>query len=188
MSTWYTYEDRLRDHYLAYQLLKRNLRTSFVKEQIKTISQHELKNIHYAIHLHRPPSGQQPIVSTIPSSRESFLYLTLFLSIYQAASQVNIQSQFDVSAILFAWDYFQKTFRDHIAVERPYGKIRPANFNEAWILAQGMRKGEVALKYCPRCRHNYLIIYQSKFLPVCQLCDLEEAKNHGSAITVPTLK
>ena len=63
MSAWYTYEDRLRDHYLAYQLLKRKLRPTFVKAHIKTISQHELKTIHYAIHLHGPSNGQLPVVN-----------------------------------------------------------------------------------------------------------------------------
>ncbi len=175
MSAWYTYEDRLRDHYLAYQLLKRKLRPTFVKAHIKTISQHELKAMYYAIHFHGPSNGQLPLAKTIPASRESFLYLTLFLSIYQITSKVDTQSQLDVPAILFAWDYFHRTFEHHIAEERPYGKVRPANFNEAWVIAQGMREGQVVLKYCPRCRHNFSVFYESKFRPVCQLCELADA-------------
>ena len=184
MSGRYTYEDRLRDHYQAYQLLKRNLRISFVKEVIKTISQPELRKIYSSAHQSKPTTGQLPIVSTIPQSRETFLYLALFASIYQATSQVDTKSQLDVAAVVFAWDTFYKTFSASIREKRPYGKIRPATFNEAWVIAQGVRKGLVELQYCTSCRHNYVIIQGSRFRPVCQFCGLERIRrNLGRSIS-----
>jgi hypothetical protein len=179
MTARYTYEDRLRDHYQAYQLLKRNLRITFVKEIIKTISQNDLRNIYRLIHQKKPLSGQIPLVTAIPQSRESFLYLALFGSLYQCTSQVDPKSQIDVSALVFAWDLFCKTFPTHIREKRPYGKIRPANFNEAWVIAQGIRQGLVELQYCTSCRHNYVIIHRNRFRPVCQICELEKIKKNS---------
>ena len=79
----YIYEDHLIDHYFAYQLIKRKLRTSYIKEQIKTFSVRELRYMYHSIHHKKPLSGQIQIVTTIPICRESFLYLALFVSIYQ---------------------------------------------------------------------------------------------------------
>ena len=176
MKTRYFYEDHLRDHYFAYELLKRKLRTSYVKAQIKTISTRELRYIYRSIHQKRPQSGQIQIVTTIPICRESFLYLALFVSIYQSTSLVDTRSQLDVSAIIFAWDTFCQIFPDHIREKRPFGKIRPANFNEAWVIIQSLRKGLVELQFCTTCRHNYIIVHNCQFTSVCQICELDKAR------------
>lgn len=172
----YIYEDHLIDHYFAYQLIKRKLRTSYIKEQIKTFSVRELRYMYHSIHHKKPLSGQIQIVTTIPICRESFLYLALFVSIYQNTSLVDIESQIDVAAIIFAWDTFCQLFPEHIREKRPFGKIRPANFNEAWVIIQNLRKGMVELQYCTTCHHNFLIVHGCHFTPVCQVCELDKAR------------
>ena len=155
MKTRNFYEDYLRDHYIAYQLLKRKLRTSYVQTHLRTINIRELRYIYHLIHQKRPMSGQIQNVTTIPNCRETFLYLALFVSIYQSVSLTGSKSQVDVSAFIFAWDTFCKIFPGHIREKRPFGKIRPVNCNEAWIVIQSLKKGMVELQYCNACRHNF---------------------------------
>lgn len=176
MNTCLLYEERLRDQFLAYQLIKRKLRTTFVSEVVKTIDPKKIRSMYHSIHLEKPSSGLFPTIEAFPLARESFLYMALFASIYQSASQVNIKTELDISAMIFAWDLFCRTFPNHARERRPFGRVRPANFTEAWVMALGIRNGQVELQYCTSCRHDFLIIYGSEYRPICQMCDLEKAR------------
>ncbi|MBS4052568.1 MAG: transcriptional regulator [Methylomonas sp.] len=178
MSCKSSFEARLKDQYRAYQLLKRKLRTSLASKIVNNLRPTDLRNIYHAIHQERPQSGTPPSVEAIPNARESFLYMALFVSIYRSASRVNINTEIDVDAVIFAWDYFCTLFPNHIRERRPYGRIRPANFDEAWIIAQGIKDGLTELRYCKTCHRNYLIIHGSKYQPICQICVTDKALLH----------
>ena len=172
-----SYEDKLENQWLAYELLKRRLRTSYVSHVVKGFSLTELRDMYREIHQgEKPRSGLLPAIEAIPHIRESMLYLSLFASIYRCTSQVDIQTETDVQAVIFAWDFLCESFPGHIRERRPYGKIRPANFSEAWVIAQSLRSGLATLHYCESCHGDYLIISGSKFPPTCQICALDEIR------------
>jgi hypothetical protein len=176
-----SYEERLRNYQLATELLKRKLRTSYVSQLIKSISLSEIRDMHRAIHQgESPSSGLLPAIEAIPQVRESMLYLSLFASLYRHASQADIKTEMDVPAIMVAWDFFCGTFPNHIRERRPYGKVRPANFSEAWVVAQALKIGLADLHYCRGCHGDTLVIYHSKFPPSCQICVLDsQHKKHS---------
>jgi hypothetical protein len=176
-----SYEDQLQNYQLAYQLLKRKLRTSYVSQLIKSISLPEIRDIHRSIHQgESPSSGLLPAIEAIPQVRESMLYISLFASLYRSASQIDIRAEMDVSAIIFAWDFFCETFPNHIRERRPYGKVRPANFSEAWVIAQALKIGLAALHYCKSCHGDHIVIYNSKFPPTCQICVIDQLRKRGN--------
>jgi hypothetical protein len=177
-----SYEEQLQNYQLVYQLLKRKLRTSYVSQLIKSISLPEIRDIHRAIHQgESPSSGLLPAIEAIPQVRESMLYISLFASLYRSASQFDIRVEMDVSAIIFAWDFFCETFPNHIRERRPYGKVRPANFSEAWVVAQALRIGLAALHYCKSCHGDHIVIYNSKFPPTCQICVIDQLRKRENA-------
>jgi len=170
-----SYEEQLQSYQLAYDLLKRKLRTSYVSQLIKSISLPEIRAMYRAIHAGESPrSGLLPAIDAIPQVRESFLYLSFFASLYRNASHIDIKTEIDVPAILFAWDFLCETFPDHIRERRPYGKVRPANFSEAWVIAQALKIGLADLHYCESCHGESIVIYNSKFPPTCQICVLDD--------------
>ena len=172
-----SYEAQLQDYCLAYELIKRKLRTSYVSQLLNSISLPEIRDIHRAIHHgDSPKSGLLPAIDAIPQTRESLLYLSLFASLYRSASQVDIRTKMDVPAIIFAWDFFCDTFPNQIRERRPYGKVRPANFSEAWVIAQALTIGLAALHYCESCHGEYVVIYNSKFPPTCQICVMDKLR------------
>ena len=176
-----SYEAQLQDYYLAYELIKRKLRTSYVSQLLNNISLPEIRDIHRAIHHgDSPKSGLLPAIDAIPQTRESLLYLSLFASLYRSASQIDIRTKMDVPAIIFAWDFFCDTFPNQIRERRPYGKVRPANFSEAWVIAQALTIGLAALHYCESCHGEYIIIYNSKFPPTCQICVMDKLRKTKS--------
>jgi hypothetical protein len=155
-----SYEDQLQNYQLAYQLLKRKLRTSYVNQLIKSISLPEIRDIHRAIHQgESPSSGLLPAIEAIPQVRESMLYISLFASLYRSASQIDIRAEMDVSAIIFAWDFF----------------------SEAWVIAQALKIGLAALHYCKSCHGDHIVIYNSKFPPTCQVCVIDQLRKRGNA-------
>ncbi len=177
-----SYEEQLQNNCLAYELLKRKLRTSYVSQLINNVSLQEIRDIYRAIHHgESPKSGLLPAIDAIPQVRESFLYLSLFTSLYRSASQVDIRTKMDVPAIIFAWDFFCQTFPNQIRERRPYGKVRPANFSEAWVIAQALKIGLAALQYCESCHGDTLVIYNSKFPPTCQICMMDKLRKKDSA-------
>ena len=177
-----SYEAQLEDYRLAYELLKRKLRTSYVSQLIKSISLSEIRDMHRVIHPGESPrSGLLPAIDAIPQVRESLLYLSLFASLYRNASQVDIKTEMDVAAIIFAWDFFCETFPNHRRERRPFGKARPANFSEAWTLAQALKIGLAALQYCESCHGDSLVIYNSKFPPTCQICVIDNLRKKERA-------
>jgi len=177
-----SYEEQLQNNCLAYELLKRKLRTSYVSQLIKNISLPEIRDIYRAIHHgDSPKSGLLPAIDTLPQVRESLLYLSLFASLYRSASPVDIRTKMDVPAIIFAWDFFCQTFPKQIRERRPYGKVRPANFSEAWVIAQGLTIGLAALEYCESCHGEYIVIYNSKFPPTCPICVMDNLRKKESA-------
>jgi len=120
-----SYEEQLEDYRLTYELLKRKLRTSYVSQLIKSISLTEIRDMHRAIHQGESPrSGLLPGIDAIPQVRESLLYMSLFASLYRNASRVDIRTEMDVPAIIFAWDFLCETFPNHSRERRPYGKVR----------------------------------------------------------------
>ena len=171
-----SFEDKLDNRLLAYELLKRRLRTSYVSHVVKGFTLEELRDMHKEIHGESPKSGLLPAIEAIPHVRESMLYISLFASLYRCASQVDIKQETDVWAVIFAWDFLCEMFPDHIRERRPYGKIRPANFSEAWVIAQSLRSGLASLHYCESCHGEYLIIVGSKFPPTCQICAIDEIR------------
>ncbi len=176
-----SYEAQLQDYCLAYELIKRKLRTSYVNQFLNNISLPEIRDIHRAIHHgDSPKSGLLPAIDAIPQTRESLLYLSLFASLYRSASQVDIRTKMDVPAIIFAWDFFCDTFPNQIRERRPYGKVRPANFSEAWVIAQALTIGLAALHYCESCHGEYIVIYNSKFPPTCQICVMDKLRKMQS--------
>lgn len=182
MNSQCTFEARLYDQYRAYQLMKRKLRTAMASKIIKNLRPTDLRNIYHAIHKKRPQSGMIPTIEAIPQARESFLYMALFASIYRSASRVSIKSALDLDAIIFAWDYFCTLFPNHIRERRPFGRIRPANFDEAWVIILAINNGFADMGYCTTCHRNFLIIHGSKYLPVCQIC----AMNNFSSVGQPS--
>ena len=177
-----SYEEQLQNQHLAYELLKRKLRTSYVSQLIKTITLPEIRDIHRAIHQGESPrSGLLPAIDAIPQVRESLLYISLFASLYRSASQVDIRTEMDVPAIIFAWDFLCETFPNHSRERRPYGKVRPANFSEAWVIAQSLKSDLAALHYCESCHGDYIIIYNCKFPPTCQICAMDNLRKRDNA-------
>lgn len=176
-----SYEAQLQDYCLAYELIKRKLRSSYVSQLLNNISLPEIRDIHRAIHHgDSPKSGLLPAIDAIPQTRESLLYLSLFASLYRSASQVDIRTKMDVPAIIFAWDFFCDTFPNQIRERRPYGKVRPANFSEAWVISQALTIGLAALHYCESCHGEYIVIYNSKFPPTCQICVMDKLRKTQS--------
>ena len=181
-----SYEEQLEDYRLVYELLKRKLRTSYISQLIKSISLPEIRDMHRAIHQGESPrSGLLPAIDAIPQVRESLLYMSLFASLYRNASQVDIKTEMDVPAIIFAWDFFCETFPNHRRERRPYDKVRPANFSEAWAIAQALKIGLAALQYCESCHGDTFVIYNSKFPPTCQICVMNVIQ-HGEIKDVHT--
>ena len=168
-----SFETRLQDQHRAYQLLKRKLRTSLAGKIVKSLRPTDLRNLYHMIHKERPQSGSPPSIEAILNARESFLYLALFASIYRSASKVDTQTEIDVDAIIFAWDYFCTMFPNHIRERRPFGRIRPANFDEALIIATALKERSAELRYCTSCHRNYVIIHGSKYQPICQMCAMD---------------
>ncbi len=179
-NTNVSFEEKLSEYQLAYELLRRKLRTSYVSQIIKHITPDELKEIYRMIHQGASPrAGSTPSINTIPYFRESFIYLSLFASLYRNASLIDIKTEIDVSAVLFAWDFFCETFPNHIRESKPYDKIRPANFNEAWIIAQSLKNGLTTIKYCNGCIGDTLIMLNSSFQPICQICDIDRKRENS---------
>jgi len=176
-----SYEAQLQDYCLAYELIKRKLRSSYVSQLLNNISLPEIRDIHRAIHHgDSPKSGLLPAIDAIPQTRESLLYLSLFTSLYRSASQVDIRTKMDVPAIIFAWDFFCDTFPNQIRERRPYGKVRPANFSEARVISQALTIGLAALHYCESCHGEYIVIYNSEFPPTCQICVMDKLRKTQS--------
>ena len=180
MTMLSAYQSGLKEHNLAYELLKRKLRTSIVRQIIRILRPKDLRYIYYSLHKERPISGVIPSVEAIPHTRESFLYMALFASIYRSASRVDIKTDMDINAIVFAWDYFCKTFPGHIRERRPYGRIRPANFDEAWVIAHAIKNGSADLQYCSACKRNFFIIYCTNYPPICQICVMRNVNSKGA--------
>jgi len=63
---------------------------------------------------------------------------------------------------------------EHIQERRPFGRIRPANFDEAWIISEALKDGIAELPYCTTCHTPYLIIHGCKYQQVCQMCVLNQ--------------
>lgn len=180
MTMLSAYQSGLKEHNLAYELLKRKLRTSIVRQIIRILRPKDLRYIYYSLHKERPISGVIPSVEAIPHTRESFLYMALFASIYRSSSRVDIKTDMDINAIVFAWDYFCKTFPGHIRERRPYGRIRPANFDEAWVIAHAIKNGSADLQYCSACKRNFFIIYCTNYPPICQICVMRNVNSKGT--------
>lgn len=180
MTLLSVYQSGLKEHNLAYELLNRKLRTSIARQIIKNLRPKDLRRIYFSLHQKRPISGVIPRVESIPHTRESFLYMALFASIYRSASRVDIKTDMDINAIVFAWDYFCKTFPGHIRERRPYGRIRPANFDEAWVIAHAIKNGLADLQYCSACKRNFFIIYCTNYPPICQICVMINVNSKGT--------
>lgn len=176
MNCKYSFEARLKDQYRAYQLLKRKLRTSLVSKLVKNLRPTDLRNIYHTIHQERPLSGIPSSVEAIPKARESILYMGLFGSIYRSVSKVDVKTEIDVDAVIFAWDYFCTIFPNHIRERRPFGRIRPANFDEALIIAMAIKDRLAEMRYCTSCHRNYLIVHGSKYQPICQMCAMDNIR------------
>jgi len=187
------FEAQLQEYQLAFELLKRRLRTSYVTQVIKTISLDDLRAMYRMIHPGSGPRpGITPTIQAIPRYRESYVYMSLFAAIYRSASLLDIKTKIDIPAILFAWDFFCERFPNHIREHRPYYKIRPANFNEAWIIAQSLTNGLAVIEYCKDCHGDSLIIQNSDRQPICQICAIdrkrEKRKSRQVRPSVPLIK
>jgi hypothetical protein len=165
---------RLSDQYWAYQLLKRKLRTKLVSQVIKTLKPKDLCNLYFSLHGESPIAGLVPTITALPQSRESFLYMALFASIYRTACSGTVRAEMNLNALLFAWDTFCEFYPNHIQDRRPFGRIRPANFDEAWIIAEALRNGFAELPYCTSCHTPFLVIHGCKYQLVCQMCVLNQ--------------
>lgn len=177
MSLKLPFEEQFQDHFLAYQLLKRKLRTPLVSQVVKSLNLRDLRNMYRAIHPgEKPCSGCYPAIQAIPQSRESFLYIALFASIYRTASSGNFKSEIDIAALLFAWDFFCEYFPNHVRERRPFGKIRPANFTEAWVIIMALKNGNADLHYCSKCHGDFIIIHGSNYSPTCQICIVDSLR------------
>ncbi len=174
MSLGFRYQADINEQIRALELIKRKLRTSIIIKVSKTLRIQDLRHLYYTIHHEKPAPGQLPGIQTITTNRESYRYVAVFVSIYRNASRCNIRTEMDVEALMFAWDYFCLTFPGHIRERRPYGNIRPANFDEAWAIAESVQAGLIELSYCHRCHHNFLINYYSHLQPICQLCAIKK--------------
>jgi len=174
MSMGFRYQADVNEQIRALELIKRKLRTSIVIKVCKTLRIQDLRHLYYTIHHEKPAPGQLPGIQTITTNRECFRYVAVFVSIYRNASRRDIRTEMDVEALMFAWDYFCSTFPGHIRERRPYGLIRPANFDEAWAIAESVQAGLIELAYCHRCHHNFLINYCSHLQPICQLCAIKK--------------
>ena len=107
-----SYEAQLQNYCLAYELIKRKLRSSYVSQLLNNISLPEIRDIHRAIHHgDSPKSGLLPAIDAIPQTRESLLYLSLFASLYRSASQVDIRTKMDVPAIILLGIFFVIPFQ-----------------------------------------------------------------------------
>ena len=95
-----SFEDKLDNRLLAYELLKRRLRTSYVSHVVKGFTLEELRDMHKEIHGESPKSGLLPAIEAIPHVRESMLYISLFASLYRCASQIDIKRETDVRAVI----------------------------------------------------------------------------------------
>jgi hypothetical protein len=173
MRRSHPYQLQWSEHWLLYELLKRKLRTSIVKKVISCLGDKDLQYIYYKLHRERPLPGKIPSLDSITRSREAFLYVAVFASIYRCASQRNVKTGIDINAVMFAWDCFCKTFPGHISERRPFSKIRPANFTEAWVIAEAIQTGMAELRYCSRCHHDFVIFYDSNYQPICQVCAMK---------------
>jgi hypothetical protein len=174
MSNHCAFAARLKDQYWAYQLLKRKLRTKLASRAIKTLRSKDLCNLYFSLHGESPVAGLVSGIAALPQSRESFLYIALFASIYRSACSGAIRAEMDLNALVFAWDTFCAFYPNHIQERRPFGRIRPANFNEAWIIAEALKDGLAELPYCTSCHTPYLIIHGCKYQQVCQMCVLNQ--------------
>ncbi|MEQ1531711.1 MAG: FlhC family transcriptional regulator [Methylococcales bacterium] len=167
-----------KDMQLLQELLKRKLRTPYINQLFKDISADQLRELFHAIHPgENPKSGLLPTVATMINYQQSFLPLSVFASLYRHASLLDITTQLDPDAVLFAWDFFCQLYPNHAQERRPYGIIRPANFSEAWAIALGIKIGAATVQYCKACRGDYLVIYGSKFETCCQICRLDAKRN-----------
>lgn len=177
MNIKLTFEEKLQDHFLAYQLLKRKLRISLVNQYVKNIDPKGLRKLHSAIHSGKKPSpGSYPAIQTIPQSKESYLYIGVFASIYRTVCNKSITTDIDLDALIFSWDFFCEAFPGQIRERRPFGKIHPANFTEAWIFVEALKNGSAELKYCEKCHGDFIVIYGSKYPPTCQICVLDSQR------------
>ncbi|QPK61615.1 transcriptional regulator [Methylomonas sp. LL1] len=174
MSSHCAFAARLNDQYWAYQLLRRKLRTKLASRAIKTLRPKDLCNLYFSLHRESPVSGLVPSITSLPQARESFLYMALFASIYRSACRGDIRAEIDLNAIVFAWDYFCTLYPNHIKERRPFGRIRPANFDEAWIITEALKDGLAELPYCTSCHLPYLVIHGCKYQQVCQMCVLNQ--------------
>jgi hypothetical protein len=100
--------------------------------------------------------------------------MALFASIYRSACSGAISAEMDLNALVFAWDTFCAFYPSHIQERRPFGRIRPANFDEAWIITEALRDGLAELPYCTTCHTPYLIIHGCKYQQICQMCVLNQ--------------
>ncbi|MDT4291673.1 FlhC family transcriptional regulator [Methylomonas sp. MO1] len=176
MSSHCAFATRLNDQYWAYQLLRRKLRTKLACRAIKTLRPKDLCNLYFSLHRESPVSGLVPSITSMPQARESFLYMALFASIYRSACPGDIRSEIDLNAMIFAWDTFCTIYPNHILERRPFGRIRPANFDEAWIITEAMKDGLAELPYCTSCHLPYLVIHGCKYQQVCQMCVLNQMR------------
>jgi hypothetical protein len=169
---------------LAHALLQRKLRTVYIRQLLKNVPVYYLRESYRAIHKNeKPKSGLLPRIASMTKFHETCLPLSLFASLYRHASLSDIKTELDPYAILFAWDFFCQVYPNHIRERRPHGRIRPANFNEAWAIAIGLKTGVAKVQYCAKCHGDYLVIYESNFEPCCQICLLDESRN--PAIELP---
>jgi len=116
---------------LLYQLMQHKLRTPYINQIFKNISADQLRDIFHAINPgENPKSGLLPSIATMIRTPGSFLPLSVFASLYRHASSLDINTELDPYAVLYAWDFFCRLYPNQVRERRPYGVIRPANFSE----------------------------------------------------------
>ncbi|MBP1151357.1 MULTISPECIES: FlhC family transcriptional regulator [unclassified Methylocaldum] len=180
-----SFTDRLADQKLACELIVRRLRIPYVFQAVRSLTVEELREMHRCIHQGEgPPSGPSPRIQSIPNNRASMVYLSAFASLYLKASALDNRQSVDAKAVIAAWDLFHECYPNALRFRRPFGKVRPANITEAWVLAQALRCGLAHLRHCPDCHGEYLVIEDCKLPPVCQYCALGFAKRRGASFSM----
>lgn len=181
MSAKLNFTEALENQKLAHELIVRKLRISYVVQAVESFTIDDLRAMHRRIHRGKgPSSGPSSKIQSIPTNRESMIYLSAFASLYLKASALdNYRNSLDAWAVITAWDLFHARYPDALRFRRPFGTVRPANITEAWILAQALRDGQACLRHCRECHGEYLAIEGCKIPPACQYCALGFAKRRG---------
>jgi hypothetical protein len=45
------------------------------------------------------------------------------------------------------------------------------------VIAEAIQTGMAELRYCGRCHHDFVIIYDSNYQPVCQVCAMKKTSS-----------